>query len=173
MTQTQKIFKWVTLVFFTVLLFTLTIGRETPLEFSNKTVMRLFYNVLLLGLPIATLLTYVWTFNKEKAFRRNLGVGLLTGLLTCLALFVMVILMWVYAYGGWVNEEIIYESKLNPNVTINRQLRDEGGFGYGVPRTVKLTPVLYLWNWVEEVDTTEMNRRDWVLVQREGDLKCP
>ena len=64
-------------------------------------------------------------------------------------------------------------NKENPNVTINQQLWDIGAFGYGGQRTVKLTPILGIWNWAEEIDTTEIEKDNWTLVEREGDIKFP
>lgn len=68
---------------------------------------------------------------------------------------------------------MIYENKLNPEVTINRQLWDVGAFGYGGQRTVKLSKVLGLWNLVKEIDTAKIDEDDWTLVQKEGDIKFP
>lgn len=173
MTQIQKIFKWGTLVFFTVVILTLTIGQEIPLEISNSIVMRFFYDVLLLGLPVVTLLTYVWTYNKGKSFGRNLRVGLLTGLIACIAFFLMVMLMFSCEYSAWETEEVIYESRSNPNVTISYQVQYDHFFDDPSFRIVKLTPVLYMWVWVEEVETTEMDKSKWALVERERDIKFP
>jgi hypothetical protein len=72
-----------------------------------------------------------------------------------------------------VNEEIIYENNKNPEVTIKQQLWDIGAFGYGGQRTVKLTPFLEYWNSVEQVNTANIGRENWTLVQKEGDIKFP
>ena len=87
--------------------------------------------------------------------------------------FGTIFLMFSYGFGAWVDEQIIYENKENPNVTINQQLWDIGAFGYRGQRTVKLTPILGIWNWAEQIDTAEIETDNWTLVQREGDIKFP
>jgi hypothetical protein len=173
MKQIQKIFKWTTLLFFGIAIYAMTIGQVVPIEFADWQHMHLFYDIILQGLPIAILLTLLWTLRKDRPKNRNIAIGILTPLIAGGMFFATIFLMFSYGFGAWVDEQIIYEKKENPNVTINQQLWDIGAFGYGGQRTVKLTPILGIWNWAEEIDTTEIEKDKWTLVEREGDIKFP
>ena len=169
----KKIFKWTTLSFLGIALFAMTFGQVIPIEFLDWHDMHLFYDIILQGLPIAILLTLVWTINKDRPKKTNLTIGIVTPILAIAMFFGTVTLMFSYGFGAWVNFEIIYENKDNPKTTINKQLWDIGAFGYGGQRTVKLTPLLGIWNLVKEVDTAEIEKENWILVQKQGDIKFP
>ena len=169
----QAVFKWITLLFFGVAIYAMTIGQTVPVEFADWNDQHLFYDVILRGLPIAVLLTFIWTIKKERPRKTNIAIGVATPLLAVGMLFWTFFLMFSYGFGAWINEEVIYENKSNPEMTVNKQIWDIGAFGYGGQRTVKLTPFLGLWNLIERVDTTEIERSDWMLIQREGDIKFP
>ena len=169
----QESFKWATLLFFGIAICAMTIGQIIPVEFTDWNDMHLFYDVILRGLPIAVLLTLIWTIKKERPRKTNIAIGVATLILTAGTLFWTFFLMFSYGFGAWIDEEVIYEYKSNPEITVNKQIWDIGTFGYGGQRTVKLTPFLGLWNLIEEVDTVEIERNNWILVQREGDIKVP
>ena len=173
MKQIKEIFKWITLLFFGVAIFAMTIGQVLPIEFADWRHMHLFYDIILQGLPIAILLTLVWTLKKSTQKRTNIVIGVLTPVIAAGMLFITIPLIFSFGFGAWVDEAIIYESKENPNVIINQQIWDVGALGYRGQRTVKLTPILGLWNWVENIDTTEINKEKWILVRKEGDIKFP
>lgn len=173
MKRVQQISKWTTLLFFGIAISAMTIGQIVPIEFADWNDMHLFYDIILQGLPIAILLTLVWTIRKERQKKTNIAIGVATLILAVGMLFGTFFLMFSYGFGAWVDEEIIYEKKNDPEVTINQQLWDIGAFGYGGQRTVKLTPFLGLWNLVEVVDTTKIENEKWTLVQREGDRIIP
>ncbi len=169
----QELFKWATLLFFGVAIYAMTIGQVVPAEFANWSDQHLFYDVILRGLPIAVLLTFIWTIKKERPKKANIAIGVATPILTAGTLFWTFALMFSYGFGAWTNEEIIYENKSNPEITVNKQVWDIGAFGYGGQRTVKLTPFLGLWNLVEGIDTAKIDKNGWTLVKREGDIKSP
>jgi hypothetical protein len=62
----QQIFKWVTLLFFGIVIYALTIGQIVPIEIADCHHMRLFYYIILPGFPIAILLTLVWTLVQKE-----------------------------------------------------------------------------------------------------------
>ena len=173
MRRIQIIFKWSTLLFFGIAIYAMTIGQAVPIEFADWHHMHLFYDIILQGLPIAILLTLVWTIKKDRPNKINITIGILTPIIAGAMFFGTIFLMFSYGFGAWVDEEIIYEKKENPSVTINQQLWDIGAFGYGGQRTVKLTPFLRIWNWVEQIDMSEIEKENWTLVQLEGDIKFP
>ena len=169
----QTIFKWLTLTFFGITLFSLTIGQILPIEFADWKDMHLFYDIIFQGLPIAILLTMIWTIKNGSPKRKKITIGILTPIIAFAAFFGTIFLMFSFGFGAWVNQEIVYENKTNPQETINEQIWDIGAFGYGGQRTVKLSPTLGLWNIVTEIDTTEIEKDNWTLVQREEDIKFP
>ena len=171
MKRIQQIFKWTTLLFFVIAIHALTIGQIVPIEIADWHDMHLFYDIILQGLPIAVLLTLVWTLQKEGSKRMNIAIGIATPVVAAATFFGTVFLMFSYGFGAWVDEEVIYENKSHREVTINQQLWDMGALGYGGQRTVKLTPFMGFWNLVKEVDTTKIEQGEWTLIQKEGDIK--
>jgi len=169
----QSIFKWLTLTFFVIAIFAMTIGQALPIEFADWKVMHLFYDIILQGLPIAVLLTLVWTIKKERLKRINITIGVLTPLAAVLVFYYTISTMFSVGFSAWVNWEIIYENRENSSKTINRQMLDSGALCYGPKRIVQLSPILGIWNVVTVVDTSEINKTDWVLVQKQGDMKFP
>ena len=173
MKQIRQIFKWITILFFIIAIYAMTIGQIVPIEFANWKDIHIFYDTILQGLPIAILLTLVWTIKKEKTKKRNIIIGIITPILALGIYFGAYFLMFLYGFGAWVNEEIIYENNDNPKITINQQLLDVGAFGYGGERTVKLIPFLGFFVIVEKVDTAKIDKIKWKLIQKEGDIKFP
>ena len=169
----QKIFFVLTLTFFGISLFSMTVGQIIPIEFADWRDMHIFYDIILRGLPIMILLTLVWTIRKKRSIRGNFIIGIVTALIAFGAYLSTIFLMFSFGFGAWVNEETIYENKDNPKQTINYQLWDIGAFGYGGQRTVKLTPFLGLWVVATKIDTTTIEKDKWTLVKRKGDIKFP
>lgn len=132
-----------------------------------------FYDIILKGFPIAILLTLVWTLNNERPKKINIILGILTPVIAVGIFFGTIFLIFSFGFGTWVNESIIYESNENSKVTINQQLYDIGAFGYNGQRTVKITPFLGLWSYVEKIDTSNINKGSWTLVLKAGDIKFP
>ena len=52
-------------------------------------------------------------------------------------------------------------------------MSDVGALGYGGRRFVNVNPVLGLFQKVTEIDTNQINRDEWIYVDREGDIKMP
>jgi len=173
MKQIKQLFKWSTLLFIAIAIYGLTFASVVPIEFADWHHMHLFYDIILQGLPLALLLTLVWTIKKERPLKTNVSIGALTLLLTVTVFFGMFFLMFSFGFGAWVNENIIYQNKENTKITINKQIWDVGAFGYGGQRTVKLTPFLGPWIYIEHIDTSKMDKTKWTLVQQQGEVKTP
>lgn len=169
----QKIAKWTTISFFVIVLFSLTIAQIIPIEFADWKIMHKFYEIIIEGLPIAVLLTLIWTLKKSNTKKRNIITGILTIITAVVILFSSILLIFSYGFGAWINYEIVYEHKENPNRTINEQILDIGAFGYGGKRIVELKPFLKYWNEVQTIDTTKIETKNWVRVEKEGDIKFP
>ncbi|OKL39767.1 hypothetical protein [Pontibacter flavimaris] len=166
-------FFWVTTVFFFIVAFSLTIGQLFPIEFADWKYSHTYYDIVLQGFPVAVLLTLAYTMGKHRTVKQNIRIAVLTSIGAVASFFLSVLLMFSYGFGAWVNYEIVYESKENPREVISHQLWDNGAFGYGSQRTVKLTPFLGLWNIAVETDTATVNKMEWHFLKREGDIKIP
>ena len=70
--------------------------------------------------------------------------------------------------GIWENEFILYENKKDSKITINQQIMDLGEFGVGEARIVKLKPLLKYWIIVTKLDTTMIDKDEWLFVNRFG-----
>ncbi len=173
MRQIQKIFKWLTLMFFGITIYAMTIGQMVPVEFVDWHHRHLFYDFILWGLPIVVLLTLIWTLKTLNTRKTNILIGIFTSIVAGAMGIASIYLMFIFGFGAWINEEMMYENKDNPGVKINRQLWDNGALGYGRKRTVKLTPFFIFWNLVEQVDTEDIDKENWILVKKEGNIKFP
>ena len=169
MILTQNIFKWLTISFLGIALFSVTIGQIIPFEFINCKLWRNFYDITLEGLPIVALMTMIWTLKKSKSKSQNTKVVIITILISICTVFLTFLLMFSVGFSTWVNREIIYENIDNPKQTINQQEYDMGALGYGGTRTVKLTPFLGIWNITNPIDTATIDRYEWKLVQKNID----
>lgn len=75
----------------------------------------------------------------------------------------------VQSGGGWTNESILYRNKKDPNISINEQIWDAGALGSdrNTKRIVKLKPLLRYCYQVTFIDTTQLNKTDWIFVNEE------
>ena len=108
----QKIAKWTTILFFIIALFSFTIAQIIPIEFSDWKFMHRFYDIIVQGLPIAVLLTLIWTLKKTNTKKRNIITGILTVITTVIVAFCSILLIFSYGFGAWVNQEIVYEHEI-------------------------------------------------------------
>lgn len=173
MRTVKRIYFWLIATFFVVAAYSLTFGQFLPVEFANWKYSHSFYSIILQGLPVAVLLTLICTISKNRTTKQNISIGVLTVTLAVASFFVIVLMMFPYGFGAWVNYEVVYESKENPREIICHQLWDNGALGYDGQRTVKLTPFLGLWNIATETDTAMIDKGDWRLVRKEDDIRLP
>jgi hypothetical protein len=169
----QKTVKWIIISFFLIVLFSFTIAQIIPIEFADWRVLHKFYEKIIEGLPIAVLLTLIWTLKKSKSKRRNIITGILTFMVAIIVCFSSIFLVFSYGFGVWINYEIVYEHKVNPEQTINKQIYDIGAFGYGGKRIVELKPFFKYWKKVQLIDTTKIETKNWIRVEKEVDIKFP
>ena len=167
----QKFIKWTTIIFIIIVLFSLTIAQKIPVEFANWRNMSLFYDIILQGLPIAILLTLTWTLKKRNSKNKNTFIGILTPIIAFFVYVLMILLMFSYGFGSWINQEIVYEHIENPERTINKQIWDAGAFGYGDERIIELKPFLQIWNITKPVDTTKIKQESWIRIEKRADLE--
>jgi hypothetical protein len=173
MEKSREILKWVIIVFVLIFLFSISIAQYLPFEFANHKYSRFFYDFIFIGLPFSILLSLFWFIKKSRKKSHNIFLGFFIVLFSIAAFYARFFLIFMYGFGTWVNEAILYESKSNSQTTINQQLYDIGAFGYGGTRVIKTTPFLGVWNHVQEIDTASIDKNEWLFVNREGDLKFP
>ena len=126
-----------------------------------------YYDFIMQGIPIAFMLTLSGTLKPNKKNAERFLIVCVTMLTSAMSFFLVGALSFQVGFGAWVDVAILYEHKNNRNVTIKEQVYDVGALGYGGMRTVKLTPFLKFWYKVTEVDSTKINRHEWVPVNKE------
>ena len=177
MSKGLKILRWIlfilAIIFILVAVFAMTIGQKLPYEFDSKSLASVFYLLIFFGLPIAILLTLLGSIRRRRKSVLNISIGLLTVLLSVGTIYYLYLKMVLFGFGTWVNFNIAYENKANPKIKIVDQRYDVGALGIKGMRTVKLTPFLGIFNRVEWIDTTALNKSEWVLINKEGDVHFP
>jgi hypothetical protein len=56
---------------FAVFLYSLTIAQVIPIEFANWEVQHVYYDNLLLGFPVALMLTLFWSIRKNQSLSKR------------------------------------------------------------------------------------------------------
>lgn len=143
------------------------------LEFKDSDLkFRVYYTMFLL-VPVAIILTLSKTLKAANNWRKNLKTSIYTFILAGLFFYGIGPGIMFSSFGAWTNEWILYENKSDSNITINQQIYDVGALGYGSRRIVKIRPVLKYFKQEVLIDTAELDKNDWVLVNSEGDIRFP
>ncbi|MCZ2357684.1 MAG: hypothetical protein LC115_13505 [Bacteroidia bacterium] len=153
----KKTIFWTAISFIGLAIFSLTIGQILPYEFADYKIMHKFYDVIMQGLPVAILLTLFKTIKQKKTKTQNLTLLGVTILTSVLSFFVMVNLIFRFAFGDWTTVTTIYRHKTENN-EIKEQWFDVGALGYGGKRIVEIKPILKYWILPTEIDTTTINK---------------
>jgi hypothetical protein len=95
------------------------------------------------------------------------GVTILSAIV---CFFLLVSIMFSVGFGSWTTETILYKKHNDKIVTINKQRLDLGALGYGGYRTVQLTPFLKYFQLVKEVDTSNIDTKNWDYVNQDINL---
>jgi hypothetical protein len=117
-----------------------------------------------MGIPVSILLTLVWTLRKSNSLNRNTTIVLTTLVGFLFSLFLLVFLLFTFGFGSWIDEEVLFKNKEEPEITIRKQVLDVGAFGYGGHRIIKLEPYFRIWNNATIVDTNEIDKTKWEYV---------
>jgi uncharacterized membrane protein len=154
------------LLYLAITIAAFSIGQFIPIEFSDIKYRNLFYDIGFYGIPIATLLTLSGTLkNSDEAKRTVLKVWL-----TIFASGLSIVLLFTYiltlGFGAWTDQRVKFTNKENKGIRIVEQMYDIGAFGYGGQRTVKTIPLTPWFNYIMLVDTAELDRSDWIFVQK-------
>ena len=168
-----RIIFWLTIIFIVSTIFVLTIGQSLPIEFKDNKIKNDYYNFIFNALPFSLLLTLFGTIKKKNEIGKNWAIGVLTVLSAGLSFFVLVGIMFSVGFSAWESEVILYRNQTDKNIIINQQIFDVGALGYGGHRTAQLTPFLKYFYIVRQVDTTKIDKTQWILVNEEGDIHYP
>jgi prolipoprotein diacylglyceryltransferase len=153
------------IIFICLSMYSLTIGQMTHFEFVDwKARQNYYYLFVLFGVPLALILTLFKTISKKYKPITNWWTAGLTITGSIVSFFVVFFLFFRLGWGHWVNESVLYRQKENHNLTINDQIWDAGGLGFGSQRTVELKPFLIYLNRVTEIDTMTINKNEWKFV---------
>jgi len=153
---------WLSIAFIAIVAFSLTIGRQLPIEFSNYKTRNQYYDSIFFAVPGAILLTMAGTIKKKRTKSMNWMIGILTVLSAVLSFFFLLGTIFSIASGAWINEATLYRNKIDSNITINNQFYDAGALDIYSHRTVMLTPFLKWFQKVQEIDTNKIDKTKWI-----------
>ncbi len=174
-TMTEKIKKiifWTAIAFIGLTVFSLTIGQLLSYEFADYKVMHNFYDTIMQGLPVAILLTLFGTIKRENRKAKNWTFFGLTVLTSIISFVLMASLIFQLGFGAWTTVTTIYRHKTK-NIEIKEQWFDVGALGYGGKRIVEIKPFLKYWILPTAIDTSKIDKENWILVNEEGKIKFP
>jgi uncharacterized membrane protein len=160
-----KIIFSASLLYLAITIVTFSIGQFIPIEFSDIKYRNTFYDINFYAVPVAILLTLAGTLkNSDEAKRKILKVWL-----TIFASGLSIPLLFAYiltlGFGAWTDLRVKFRKSENEDIRIVEQMYDIGAFGYAGQRTVKTIPLTPLFNYIIKVDTTELDRSDWIFVK--------
>ena len=158
MNNIQKIFFGLTMTFFIVVVYSLTIGQNISFEIADWKLRQHFYNFIEMGIPVTILLTLVWTLRKSNSLNKNTTIILTTLVGFLISIFLLVFLLFSFGFGSWIDEEVLFKNNEKPEITIRKQVLDVGAFGYGGHRIIKLEPYFKIWNNATIVDTNKIDK---------------
>ncbi|GEP51059.1 hypothetical protein FNO01nite_17310 [Flavobacterium noncentrifugens] len=125
-------------------------NRYSPLYINNSTV-----HFTVLFIAVASFIIMVGHFfGKLKSNRSILFTYLMVGVLCYLKSF----LTWG---GDWKTQTVVYQNTINPNRTIEFQMRgDRFAFGYK-KRIIERLKIIPAFDWTTDIDTTAINPLQW------------
>ncbi len=123
--------------------------------------------------PVAILLTLFGTVKKRHDIIRKIMTIILTAGVALLCFFYLLNNIFTIGFGAWTTFNIAYENKHHPEQQIREQRYDAGALGYGGNRVVEIKPFASLFWKVTHVDTTKIDKANWIRVDKEGDVRFP
>lgn len=142
------------------------------IELANKDFRQFYPSLWFIGIPFIILLSLVFTLSNKNTKWMNIQYMIYTPLVSICTLFTLSFFAMFFE-DHWVDFTILYENKEDKTHTINEQKHDVGALGYGEDRVVELKPVFGIFQYVMKCDTTKINRNEWKLVNKAGEVKFP
>lgn len=161
MSKIQKIFFIITISYLLMASFSIIAGYFLPIELVNLSFRDNYYISLVLGIPVAIILTIVWTWRYSKRFKRNANIAVNTVYIGIGLILPLIVLIYPLTYKHWIDKAVIYRNIKDYNKTINIQELDPYRFHSGLNRTVILVPFFKYWNFVKDVDIKTINKNEW------------
>ena len=169
--RSYKLIKKWNIILFIASLLMFIIPVFLPIEFQDIEV-KLYYRI---GITIITtaliLLSLYWIVPSQKNYNGKLLAWVLIPLTAFLWFIVLGFFSVMSTFGIWVDRVNVYRHKSHPYITLRSQYLDAGTFGTSGTRTVKITPVLGVWNYVEHVNLDEIDFSDWEKVTQNDLLR--
>ncbi|WP_295129346.1 hypothetical protein [uncultured Chitinophaga sp.] len=153
-------------------IFSITIGQDVPYEFRDLRWRRLYFSNMTWMLPVAILATMTVTIRERFGTGRNTFMLVVTMAAAVFALFTMLISISP-DFANWADTGSSWELRDNRQVRVAEQVTDLGAMAGGSTRQVKLTPFLGIFNKVEGIDISKLDKRGWVKIIRPGIIKFP
>jgi hypothetical protein len=141
-------FTW--FVVFVISTSVIALERYTPIYINNFYVRLLFYLT-----SVTLFISWIsWLFFGFKAVKNRLFIFI--------GVFAIVLAKALLTWGGdWKTQIVLYENIADPGRTVVFQMRaDPFAFGYR-KRIVAKTSAVTFFDYVEEVDTTTLNKSVW------------
>ncbi len=82
----------------------------------------------------------------------------------------MVSMIFSVGFLTITNDKLLYKNKTEQTTTIMAQTIGQGALGADGFRIVKLEPFLKYWNKTTIIDTTIIDKADWIFVNKKSDL---
>lgn len=165
-----RIIFWLTIVFIVVTFYALIFGQSSTYEFADWKLSRQFYDTIMQGLPIAILLTLTGTIKRANDKLKNITIIFTTITGSIFSFFMMESMLFSVGFLTITNDTLLYRHKANSATVIMTQVIGEGALGADGHRVVKLEPFFKFWNKTSIIDTTRINKSDWIFVNKKTDM---
>jgi hypothetical protein len=161
-----KIIFWLTIVFIIVTFYALTFGQSSDYEFADWKLGRQFYDILMPGLPVAILLTLTGSIKRTNDKSKNIIIIVVTIVSSAISLFILISMLFSVGYLTITNDILLYNHRTNQTTSIITQTIGQGASGVDGNRIVKLEPFLKFWNKTTIIDTTIIDKADWIFINK-------
>ena len=164
-----------TVLFSVLLILFISLFSIFSLEFQKEEYGDSFFQLCIILIPTIILSTIFWRIKRENSKTRNQSIVWSTIAIATISLLLLLLLKLKISFGGWSNEVILFRNAKTQYISINKQIWDVGALGYDRERTriVELKPLLKYFYVVKAVDTSELDKSEWNLVNEEGDIHFP
>ena len=162
---------WLTIVFIVVTFYTLTFGQSSTYEFADWKLSQQFYDTIMQGLPIAILFTLTGTIKRTNNQSKNFTIIVVTIIGSIVSFYLMVSMLFSVNFLLITNHILLYKGRTNQTTIIMTQTIGQGALGADGHRIVKLEPFFYFWNKITIVDTTTIDKADWIFVNKKINLR--